>query len=198
MYATASYSSEQQVPADKWWKWTTISYFRDTVKMVLDSLRNESIIIIKWSSPATCSISVGLSQNVEWIWIQTQKVVRLTSSFKSGDHLFLWTSLGATVWLMISLAHQSLLHWEILLLGWTPYLNDGVVVLSDSSCSSELVWHASVDITAAAELSIPSSLSAVPPQVDGPMESSVHQHRLHLSSWYHWWLLCVLKSTVPG
>ena len=63
--------------------------------------------------------------------------------------------------------------------------NDGAVVLSDGSRSSELVWHDIVDITAAAELSIPSSLSAVPTQVDGPMESSVHQHILHLSSWYH-------------
>ena len=42
-------------------------YFKDTMKMVLGYPKDESTIIIKPSSPATCSTAVGISQNGEWI-----------------------------------------------------------------------------------------------------------------------------------
>ena len=59
--------------------------------------------------------------------------------------------------------------------------DNGVVLLTHANYSRELVWFASIDITAVQ----PPSLAAAPTQLE-PMVSSVHQRMLDLSSQYPW------------
>ena len=58
--------------------------------------------------------------------------------------------------------------------GGESYHNDGVVVLNDSGHSSELVWHASVDITAAAVHPSQSGSCPYPVGTKGVLSLSTH------------------------